>query len=188
MTSKSPVGDASVATLVRTDTALDRRQKVKKVCRCRCIRCCVAPIGLQGALLHASARRQVCLRRARQTKSSSVDCSMAVWLRIAALASADRSASVRLVRLSSRWVHFASGHCGICQAPGRCVVSSSPLASRRTAGQLFGRNFATAFVDTSCPHSRLVTLGQLAAPAACIVVQLLGCWGPRAPQKLRKSH
>ncbi len=64
VTSNSPVGDISVATLVRTDTTLDHRQKVKKVCRCRCIRCCVAPIGLQGALLHASARRQVCLRRA----------------------------------------------------------------------------------------------------------------------------
>ena len=32
MTSKSPVGDISVVTLIRTDTTLDHSQKAEKVC------------------------------------------------------------------------------------------------------------------------------------------------------------
>ena len=38
VTSKSPVGDISVVTLIRTDTTLDHSQKAEKVClvsRCR---------------------------------------------------------------------------------------------------------------------------------------------------------
>ena len=33
VTSKSPVGDISVVTLIRTDTTLDHSQKAEKVCR-----------------------------------------------------------------------------------------------------------------------------------------------------------
>jgi hypothetical protein len=32
VTSKSPVGDISVVTLIRTDTTLDHSQKAEKVC------------------------------------------------------------------------------------------------------------------------------------------------------------
>ena len=35
MTSKSPVGDISVVTLIRTDTTLDHSQKAEKVCMIR---------------------------------------------------------------------------------------------------------------------------------------------------------
>ena len=35
VTSKSPVGDISVVTLIRTDTTLDHSQKAEKVCRWR---------------------------------------------------------------------------------------------------------------------------------------------------------
>ena len=34
VTSKSPVGDISVVTLIRTDTTLDHSQKAEKVCSC----------------------------------------------------------------------------------------------------------------------------------------------------------
>ena len=37
VTSKSPVGDISVVTLIRTDTTLDHSQKAEKVCKeCCC--------------------------------------------------------------------------------------------------------------------------------------------------------
>ena len=36
VTSKSPVGDISVVTLIRTDTTLDHSQKAEKVCMCVC--------------------------------------------------------------------------------------------------------------------------------------------------------
>ena len=36
VTSKSPVGDISVVTLIRTDTALDHSQKAEKVCNILC--------------------------------------------------------------------------------------------------------------------------------------------------------
>ena len=35
VTCKSPVGDISVVTLIRTDTTLDHSQKAEKVCSCR---------------------------------------------------------------------------------------------------------------------------------------------------------
>ena len=36
VTSKSPVGDISVVTLIRTDTTLDHSQKAEKVCQRKC--------------------------------------------------------------------------------------------------------------------------------------------------------
>ena len=36
VTSKSPVGDISVVTLIRTDTTLDHSQKTEKVCHTGC--------------------------------------------------------------------------------------------------------------------------------------------------------
>ena len=36
VTSKSPVGDISVVTLIRTDTTLDHSQKAEKVCSIGC--------------------------------------------------------------------------------------------------------------------------------------------------------
>jgi len=41
VTSKSPVGDISVVTLIRTDTTLDHSQKAEKVCMCLVIPCMV---------------------------------------------------------------------------------------------------------------------------------------------------
>ena len=40
VTSKSPVGDIPVVTLIRTDTMLDHSQKAEKVC------CCIAAAGM----------------------------------------------------------------------------------------------------------------------------------------------
>ena len=40
-TSKSPVGDISVVTLIRTDTTLDHSQKAEKVCMYVCIYVCM---------------------------------------------------------------------------------------------------------------------------------------------------
>ena len=52
MTSKSPVGDISVVTLIRTDTTLDHSQKAEKVWSCL----------VEGLWLFQSWLARVCLR------------------------------------------------------------------------------------------------------------------------------
>ena len=59
VTSKSPVGDISVVTLIRTDTTLDHSQKAEKVCSymaaagmCTCMPC--LPTVLLHPQLHLS--------------------------------------------------------------------------------------------------------------------------------------
>lgn len=52
VTSKSPVGDISVVTLIRTDTTLDHSQKAEKVW--------LAPVRAQGEAQHMQRPR--CLR------------------------------------------------------------------------------------------------------------------------------
>ena len=58
MTSKSPVGDISVVTLIRTDTTLDHSQKAEKVCT-----------GA-AALLHVAPRRLGASRDSREEGSA----------------------------------------------------------------------------------------------------------------------
>jgi len=43
VTSKSPVGDISVVTLIRTDTTLDHSQKAEKVCLRNAVHTCIMP-------------------------------------------------------------------------------------------------------------------------------------------------
>ena len=46
VTSKSPVGDISVVTLIRTDTTLDHSQKAEKVCSGKaCVKAAVATLS-----------------------------------------------------------------------------------------------------------------------------------------------
>ena len=51
VTSKSPVGDISVVTLIRTDTTLDHSQKAEKVCSARvCVRAAIATLFVDEAV------------------------------------------------------------------------------------------------------------------------------------------
>ena len=51
VTSKSPVGDISVVTLIRTDTTLDHSQKAEKVCLTRaCVRVAVTTLFVDEAI------------------------------------------------------------------------------------------------------------------------------------------
>merc|ERR1712079_644176 len=51
VTCKSPVGDISVVTLIRTDTTLDHSQKAEKVCSCRAQLLPLAQVAASKAFL-----------------------------------------------------------------------------------------------------------------------------------------
>ena len=56
VTSKSPVGDISVVTLIRTDTTLDHSQKAEKVCTVTCEKC--HPNAVRATVSYTHLRAQ----------------------------------------------------------------------------------------------------------------------------------
>ena len=69
VTSKSPVGDISVVTLIRTDTTLDHSQKAEKVCS----RVQITRSSVQVAIALYATYRIVCnLEVARMSEQGSV--------------------------------------------------------------------------------------------------------------------
>ena len=56
VTCKSPVGDISVVTLIRTDTTLDHSQKAEKVCSCRAQLLLLAPVAASKAFFRLATR------------------------------------------------------------------------------------------------------------------------------------
>ena len=54
VTCKSPVGDISVVTLIRTDTTLDHSQKAEKVCSWRAQLLCLAQVAAPKAFFRFS--------------------------------------------------------------------------------------------------------------------------------------
>ena len=56
VTSKSPVGDISVVTLIRTDTTLDHSQKAEKVCSCRAQLLRLAQVAASKAFFRLALR------------------------------------------------------------------------------------------------------------------------------------
>ena len=166
VTSKSPVGDISVVTLIRTDTTLDHSQKAEKVC---------SSDKKRGITL-ASARCHSGHANWADSFYFSLDCLSSFPLLAESI-----SSRIHCVRALSNRVKTWAEHSGKQLRDGAIDIQ---IRATTKGGDRTAQVTSSSSSSTATAHHKSAT-----ATSSFIISDLLSIsWGPRSPQKFRKSH